>query len=64
MHTLFLLNPTAGKADCTRTLPQQIAAQLPVPGLPRRTTPFVLPPTQATPGSCPALPPLPPRRPG
>ena len=26
MHTLFLLNPTAGKADCTRTLPQQIAA--------------------------------------
>ena len=24
MHTLFLLNPTAGKADCTRTLPQQI----------------------------------------
>ena len=26
MHTLFLLNPTAGKADCTRTLPQQIEA--------------------------------------
>ena len=26
MHTLFLLNPTAGKTDCTRTLPQQIAA--------------------------------------
>lgn len=26
MHTLFLLNPAAGKADCTRTLPQQIAA--------------------------------------
>ena len=24
MHTLFLLNPAAGKADCTRTLPQQI----------------------------------------
>ena len=24
MRTLFLLNPTAGKADCTRTLPQQI----------------------------------------
>ena len=26
MHTLFLLNPTAGKADCTRMLPQQIDA--------------------------------------
>ena len=26
MHTLFLLNPTAGKTDCTRTLPQQIKA--------------------------------------
>ncbi len=26
MHTLFLLNHAAGKADCTRTLPQQIAA--------------------------------------
>ena len=26
MHTLFLLNPTAGKTDCTRTLPQQIEA--------------------------------------
>ena len=26
MHTLFLLNPAAGKADCTRTLPQRIAA--------------------------------------
>lgn len=26
MRTLFLLNPTAGKADCTRTLPQQIKA--------------------------------------
>ena len=24
MRTVFLLNPTAGKADCTRTLPQQI----------------------------------------
>lgn len=24
MRALFLLNPTAGKADCTRTLPQQI----------------------------------------
>ena len=24
MHTLFILNPTAGKADCTRTLPGQI----------------------------------------
>ena len=24
MRTLFLLNPTAGKADCTGTLPQQI----------------------------------------
>ena len=24
MHTLFLLNPAAGKADCTRMLPQQI----------------------------------------
>ena len=26
MHTLFLLNPTAGKSDCTRALPQQIDA--------------------------------------
>ena len=26
MQTLFILNPTAGKADCTRTLPQQIDA--------------------------------------
>ena len=26
MHTLFLLNPTAGKADCTRALPRQIDA--------------------------------------
>ena len=26
MHTLFLLNPTAGKADCTRALPRQINA--------------------------------------
>ena len=26
MRTLFLLNPTAGKADCTRMLPQQIDA--------------------------------------
>ena len=26
MRTLFLLNPTAGKADCTRTLPQQLNA--------------------------------------
>ena len=26
MHTLFLLNPTAGKADCTQQLPQQINA--------------------------------------
>ena len=26
MHTLFLLNPTAGKQDCTRTLPAQIRA--------------------------------------
>lgn len=26
MRALFLLNPTAGKADCTRTLPQQINA--------------------------------------
>ena len=26
MHTLFLLNPTAGKTDCTRQLPQQIEA--------------------------------------
>ncbi len=26
MHTLFLLNPAAGKTDCTRTLPQQIEA--------------------------------------
>ena len=26
MRTLFLLNPTAGKTDCTRTLPQQIEA--------------------------------------
>ena len=26
MQTLFILNPTAGKADCTRILPQQIDA--------------------------------------
>ena len=26
MHTIFLLNPTAGKSDCTRALPQQIDA--------------------------------------
>ena len=26
MHTLFILNPTAGKQDCTRQLPQQIEA--------------------------------------
>ena len=26
MHTLFLLNPTAGKQDCTRQLPRQIEA--------------------------------------
>lgn len=26
MHTLFILNPTAGKTDCTRQLPQQIKA--------------------------------------
>ena len=26
MQTLFLLNPTAGKADCTRQLPEQIRA--------------------------------------
>ena len=26
MHTLFLLNPTAGKIDCTRQLPEQIKA--------------------------------------
>ena len=24
MHTLFILNPTAGKQDCTRQLPQQM----------------------------------------
>ena len=26
MHTLFFLNPTAGKTDCTQQLPQQINA--------------------------------------
>ena len=26
MHTLFLLNPTAGKSDCTKQLPQQLHA--------------------------------------
>ena len=26
MRTLFLLNPAAGKADCTRALPRQIDA--------------------------------------
>lgn len=34
MHTLFLLNPTAGKTDCTQQLPQQInaaAARRPCP---------------------------------
>ena len=34
MHTLFLLNPTAGKADCTRTLPEQIHAAAARAGLP------------------------------
>lgn len=33
MRTLFLLNPTAGKADCTRTLPQQIKAAAACAGL-------------------------------
>ena len=35
MHTLFLLNPTAGKTDCTRTLPQQIEAAAARAGLTR-----------------------------
>ncbi len=29
MHTLFLLNPTAGKTDCTQQLPQQINGSCP-----------------------------------
>ena len=33
MHTLFLLNPTAGKADCTRMLPRQIDASAARAGL-------------------------------
>ena len=35
MHTLFILNPTAGKADCTRTLPSQIEAAAARAGLSR-----------------------------
>ena len=35
MHTLFILNPTAGKADCTRTLPSQIEAAAARVGLSR-----------------------------
>ena len=35
MRTLFLLNPTAGKADCTRALPQQIDAAAVRAGLAR-----------------------------
>ena len=35
MHTLFLLNPTAGKADCTRALPRQIDAAAARAGLAR-----------------------------
>lgn len=33
MRTLFLLNPTAGKADCTRALPRQIDAAAAQAGL-------------------------------
>ena len=35
MRTLFLLNPTAGKADCTRALPRQIDAAAARAGLAR-----------------------------
>lgn len=35
MHTLFLLNPTAGKQDCTRQLPRQIEAAAQRAGLSR-----------------------------
>ena len=35
MHTLFILNPTAGKTDCTRTLPSQIEAAAMRAGLSR-----------------------------
>ena len=45
MHTLFLLNPTAGKTDCTQQLPQQINAAAARAGLARcgfpvKTRPF------------------------
>ena len=53
MRTLFLLNPTAGKADCTRALPQQIDAAAVRAGLARENIPFGSLPTQATPGSLP-----------
>lgn len=35
MHTLFILNPTAGKQDCTQTLPRQIEAAAERAGLTR-----------------------------
>ena len=35
MHTLFILNPAAGKTDCTRTLPLQIDAAAARAGLSR-----------------------------
>ena len=55
MHTLFLLNPAAGKGQLPAPAPcrSRSRLQLPVPGLPRRTTPSALPPTLATPGTVP-----------
>lgn len=53
MRTLFLLNPTAGKADCTRTLPQQINAAAARAGLRRKNIPFRSQITPVMPGSWP-----------
>ena len=53
MRTLFLLNPTAGKADCTRTLPQQINAAAARAGLRRKNMPFRSQITPVMPGSWP-----------
>ncbi len=53
MRTLFLLNPTAGKADCTRALPRQIDAAAARAGLAMGEYTIGSLPTQATPGSLP-----------
>ena len=53
MRTLFLLNPTAGKADCTRTLPQQINVAAARAGLAAKNIPFRSQITPVMPGSWP-----------